>query len=63
MPAVILGQNGPLSGPVGSRGPGVVAQSRKGALGPLEFRPKGLKTAKTNVFHTKQPFSRGLGPK
>ena len=44
VPAVILGQNGLLSGPVGSRGPEGVAQSRKGALGPLEFRPKGPKT-------------------
>ena len=44
MPAVIFGHNGPLSGPVWSRGPEGVAQNRKGALGPLEFRPKGPKT-------------------
>ena len=43
MPAVIFGQNGPLSGPEGSRGPEEVAQNRKVALGPLE-------TAKTYVF-------------
>ena len=43
VPAVIFGQNGPLSGPEGSRGPEGVAQNRKGALGPLE-------TVKTYVF-------------
>ena len=45
MPAVIFGQNGLLSGPVGSRGPEVVAQNRNRALGPFEFRPKGPKRA------------------
>ena len=60
MPAVIFGQNGLLSGPVGSRGPEVVALNLKGALEPLEFRPKGPKTAKINVFHTNNHFQEGL---
>ena len=45
MPAVIFGQNGPLSGPVRSRGAEVVAQNRNRALGPFEFHPKGPKRA------------------
>ena len=60
VPAVILGQNGPLSGPVGSRGPEVVAQNRNRALEPFEFCPKGLKEQKLMFSIQYNHFQEGL---